>query len=181
MKKVVMPGLKTESGEKRSGIELLQERLVEEGFAISKIASNKELIFAVLNIVAESDETLHRAVEDEINYLQAAQARAREDSQSYHDAEQKYLDKSSKLWAKEEEYDEVISTKAAVDELKEQLMQAETPEARDMIRRFFVYKNNCVIKTVYDNTAFIKGAGAILSDKKNWEIKSEQKRRNGIE
>lgn len=147
------------------GFELLNERLLQRNFRPSRLRANEELICAVVEILSESDETFHEM-------LLAAIRELKSETQSLIEEQRKL---NSSRACVEHERDELkerlrdIRTKECLLEEKEkqynEMLIPETPEGKDLIRRFLIFKEFSEINTVYDNTAFIKGAGMILSGK----------------
>lgn len=79
---------------------------------------------------------------------------------------QEYVSLQRKCEILEEKLDEWT---AYIEKFTESLSQCETSEGRDAMRQAQMFVNTVTIKTVYDNTAFVIGLAAILSNSKEGE------------
>ena len=154
-----------------SGIELIRERLAELGLKKNVIHSNAvELTIAVIANGDDVDATiafkelLHQyyVSSNDLTRKQAELSAKQRNLSIYekHLSEEKErISKSSRIL--EEQRNQFSQM---IDEFKNCLCECETAEGRDAARKAAFYIANTNVNTAYDNTAFIYGLAALLSD-----------------
>lgn len=141
-----------------NGLDLLQQTLIKDyHYSNAKISSNIGLITDIVKILASDDV-------DKVDILNAAIEQCNSECNNYRVALTECKRIENELRRKQYELDcERKKFNKLLEDAKE-IMKPETPEAKDAIRRFIVFKENCNISSKYDNTAFIKGAAIILGN-----------------
>ena len=140
-----------------SGLDLLREELKRRGFTPTQV--NAKSVAAAFDILSQNGDTYTKLQE-------AEQAATKELT--------KLLSECRKLTAQRDElsreFETLLKQKAADDEymraFNESLLECETAEGRDAMRRAQVFVNSVDVNTKYDNTAYIVALGAILSSGK---------------
>ena len=138
-----------------TGLDCLREELRKRG--MSKVQIESKVVAVVLDILANTG-TVHadlRDAEIELNEVQDQLRRAK-DRLSYY--EERLRNNHNTL---EREWDE---KEAYICKFNEELQHCETPDGRDAMRRAQMFVNSVIVDSKYDNTAFIIGLAAILSN-----------------
>ena len=145
-----------------TGLECLREEMKKRGCNNSQL--NSKVIGIVLDIISGNEnlyiniQEAKQELADERNTLSAL--RLAKDNLRW---ECKYLEEEIKMH--ESDYLEKCNEiKKYIDDFNKSLTECETAEGRDALRRAQVFTNSVEVNTVYDNTAYIKGLGAILSN-----------------
>ena len=140
-----------------TGLDCLREEMQKRGFNKAQIQS--KIAAAVLDILANTG-TVHTDIVEAENKLSDI-------TKKYHTvrdevSRQNFLmeHRERELKAKEEKASEYIQR------FNESLSDCETPEGRDALKRAQMFVNSVTVQSKYDNTAFIIGLSAILSDGK---------------
>ena len=148
-----------------NGLECLKKELIERGF--NKAQADSKVVIGVLEIVANSNgkyTDLNRLNAELETMQKAVETKQRE-----------YGDYSRKVEAMRKDFEEIMATietrayglyketKDYIDKYFESLKECETPEKRDAVRVANAFINSVTVKTVYDNTEFIKGLASVLS------------------
>lgn len=150
-----------------TGYELLEYELIKE-FSKSKILSNRPLIQAVVKILAEQEDRValdlaEQKHNDAVFLLHQERKKEEENRQREIELKIKTMELSQQSVELEKREKEI-----------QQMMELETPETRDRVRLSRIYKDSIEINTCYDNTAYIKGVGAILSGKELDDVQDEK-------
>lgn len=137
-----------------TGLELFKVEMRKRGLTENQI--NSKGVAVALDILSESSGTyLHiKEAEDELEELR------RHIEFLKREQEHKRLDFER---MKKELYEERQEFAEYVERFNDSMQNAETPEARDQMRKLQLFINTVDIDTKYDNTAFIAALGAILS------------------
>lgn len=148
-----------------TGLECLYEEMKKRGCTDAQCKS--KAVAVVLDIIANDGKQTYIDLYDAERRLQKAIDLTRREEGYKEDAEKEYREIRAKSRAEEErieeKYDEVC---AYVDAFNESLKSVDTPEGRDALRAAQLFINSVKIDTKYDNTAFIVGLSAILSNNK---------------
>jgi hypothetical protein len=145
-----------------SGYELLKAEMERRGLTKAQIES--KAVGVVLDIIANNGQTNYLDLNDVLYHKRQAEVgmeRAERQAKIIIDNARieanKYRRDDEKL---KTQMDECIKY---FKEFKEALENCETPQGRDALRTAQMFINNVDINTVYDNTAFIIGLSAILT------------------
>lgn len=136
-------------------LDCLREEMASRGLTQAQIESKTAAV--VLDILSESGDKYQKMWGTEKELTKRASA-AQQTIRDIHD-QQYALDR------KENELREVFETERKyIDDFNKSLEECETQEGRDRMRIAQMFVNSVDIDTKYDNTAFIIGLAAILSD-----------------
>lgn len=162
--------------EESNGYNLLVMELVERGFPMRTISYHERMIKAIVEILA-TDEECKTAIQ--VSNMKLEQIAKECADLRHREAEIEKM--SRKLEALNADYrrlsviedttekykkllQEFIDEKTKhAREFSEKLLECETPEGRDLMRRAVYFKSNISVNTKYDNTAYIIALGAMLT------------------
>ena len=154
-----------------SGIELLRERLTELG--LNKAATHNKAVELTVAVIANGDDVdatiafkelldQYRISSDVLKCKQAALNDKLSELSIYERSlseKEKEISKSSRILEEQR-----IQLTQMIDDFKDCLCECETAEGRDAARKAAFFIANTNVNTAYDNTAFINGLAALLSD-----------------
>lgn len=149
-----------EGGAKMTGLELLKEEMVKRGANKSMLES--KTLPLVLDIISNSNGEYIQLYElqQQINKLTHEIDRLRIDRTRFiMQIETNETEERERIREWNAELDERTQK---LNELHDSLMECETAEARDAVRKARLFIESIKVGTVFDNTAFIYGLGAIL-------------------
>ena len=148
------------------GYDLLKEELINRGFKTQQV--NAKIVAQVLDIITNDEDNTFTQIFDKEKRIkqldatiQALESRIAELKQRTNVAETEYRrfkDKTADIRTEEQN-----KLQEDLDDFFRALDSCETAEARDLLKRAQIYRNSVTIDTKYDNTAYIKGLGFILS------------------
>lgn len=158
-----------------TGYELLKSKMLQYG-ATKNMIENKTFNL-MITVLAEITKT------DDFDYIEAFHELTRRFEQAAKNADNEKARYENIVLYLESEHK---TAKYRSDELKEwigdllqitnellsvddEIVNAETPEQRDRIKAAVYLKDNTTINTCYDNTAFIRALGSVLSGVKDTE------------
>ena len=133
-----------------TGLDMLKQEMLKRG--CTKAQTESKLGAIVLDIVAEAGTayTDLREAEQRVKEIEDEAAAARRLWEKYTEADKKFREE----------------VKDYVEDFKVSLERCETAKARDALRVAQTFTDSIEIKTVYDNTAYIKGLAMILCGQK---------------
>lgn len=140
-----------------TGYECLKEELYKLGCNKSQVEA--KVVPLVLGVVAGDPEKFIKIseweseLEKKKNELKRREEAVEEDERAVN----LLIDKALKIAKKTQDY---------VDAFYYAIQSGETPEGRDALRKAQMFVNSVTVETKYDNTAFIAGLAAILSEGK---------------
>ena len=154
-----------------AGIELLRERLAELG--LNKSAIHSKSVELTVAVIANGDDVDAAIAFKELldQYYVSSNALIRERTKVNNELKklslreerksniEKRLSESSRILEEQR-----IQLSQMIYEFKNCLSECETAEGRDAARKVAFYIANTKVNTPYDNTAFIYGLAALLSD-----------------
>lgn len=132
----------------------------------------------VLDIVAHTNNQIYRQTkeaEDKLEQLNRAVEYARENKrraeEEYNHAEKDLLDIRAKIQNGKSQLNarqqrELADAQAYIQDFNDSLKNCETPDGRDRMRTAQMFVDTVDVNTKYDNTAFIIGLAAILTQGK---------------
>lgn len=129
-----------------TGLEMLKQEMLKRG--CTKVQTESKLVAIVLDIVAETG-TAHtdlREAEQRVKEIEDEAAAVSRRWEKYAEADKEFRE----------------GVKEYVEDFKALLRQCETAKARDALKVAQTFTDSVEIKTVYDNTAYIKGLAMIL-------------------
>lgn len=145
-----------------TGLEMLKAEMRERGCSKSQLDS--KVVGIMLEIISgEKDIYVNvQEAERELSELQntLSDLRLVKDNLKW---ECKCLVEEIKMH-ESDYFEKCNEIKKYIDDFNKSLTECETAEGRDALRRAQVFTNSVEVNTVYDNTAYIKGLGAILSN-----------------
>lgn len=136
-----------------NSLEFVKMELIRRGFNTG--STTAKAIPAVIDIVANTD----RNWQDYAEALQDLEAQRANLENVQYNWQRKI---SSEQWKAERDQEEAKKVLADAEAKAAKIYQCETPEARDRMRMALFFVENTDVDTKYDNTAFIRGLGAIL-------------------
>ena len=147
-----------------SYLDLFREELKRRG--LSDAQANSKAVAVALDVLSQSGDMYtslqksENATSKRLGELSRAAQAVRSDIEYYEKRKRILLN----------EIEALNKTKAEVDDyaraFNKSLLECETAEGRDAIRRVQLFINNANVDTKYDNTAYIIALGAILSNGK---------------
>lgn len=143
--------------ERMTGIECLKAEMKARGCTTAQI--NSKVVCTVLDIISNSGDKYTKAWQDELiieRQIDVAKGRLRRATNELERT--KYETEALK-----KKWDEM---RTYAEKFNDALAAGETPEARDTMRRAQMFVNSVDVNSKYDNTAYIIGLAAILSDGK---------------
>lgn len=157
-----------------TGLELLKEELLKKGHSKTKLDRDTKLIRDIVTILAK-DEEQHIA----LNFIEVTREKQKEKEQSLKAREIDLSNRACKLINREMEFREIkrdaeIEVRNAtvrLEELKREIEELENKKVKlsdcksefeYRLILFEAFKESIEVRSVYDNTAFIYAAGAIL-------------------
>lgn len=138
-------------------IDTLREEMINRGCNNSQL--NSKVLPIILDIINNTDNDNVGLWEKEEIYSK----KLNNLEQSCRFAEERY-NKIKQL--QKEITDEWKTIKEYIEKFNQELLNCETQEGKDAIKRAQLYVNSVRVNTKYDNTAFIIGLAAILSNGK---------------
>lgn len=140
-----------------TGLECLREELLKRGF--NKTHVQNKLVAATLDILANTDNVYTDTVAAE-KELEAIRSRIRHENT-------RFMQREFYIKQEREKIDRIKETLFEyIDKFLAALNNCETEEGRDAMRRAQMFVNSVTVDSKYDNTAYIIGLAAILSDGK---------------
>lgn len=147
-----------------TGLDLLRDEMIQRGCTKTQAQSLTSAV--VLDILTKSGDKYQRIKEAEdeksgkLSQLETEIARLENRSRE--------LEWSIEDKKREYEYatEQLESIKEYVEEFNKKLTECESEEGRDAVRRAQLFVNSVNVESKYDNTAFIIGLSAILTDGK---------------
>lgn len=140
-----------------TGYECLKEELYKLGCNKSQVEA--KVVPLVLGVVAGDPEKFIKIAEweSEIEKKKYELKRREEAIEEDERTASELIDKALKIAKKTQDY---------VDAFYHAIQSGETSEGRDALRKAQMFVNSVTVETKYDNTAFIAGLAAILSEGK---------------
>lgn len=153
-----------------TGLELLNDTLRKQGFQQKQIDS--KIVASVLSIIADDVvfidlreekielQNLKRErdfIENQINDLKNEKTYLQ---RSFQDAQAEFYKEKQEFVAS------TFEIKKYVDNFNKSLLECDTDDGKDAMRKAQLFINQCNIDSKYDNTAFIIGLSQILSNGK---------------
>ena len=138
-----------------TGLECLREEMEKRGCTKSQIESKTAAV--VLDILANMGHINTDIVEAEMQ-LAETKRKCEQSIRLLEINEQRLLQMDKAI------SDSFKAAQKYIDEFYRVLSDCETPEGKDAMKRAQMFVNSVSINTKYDNTAFIAGLAAILSD-----------------
>lgn len=149
--------------------ELIKEKMLELGASKQQTESKtlEIMLVALAEVQKTSDFNYKEAYWEIINRYKKAEMQMDEEKNKWTIACMAKLDEKNMFSQRNADYKRFVSNLIDITEmllaLDENLVNAETAEQRDTIRKAVYFQDNTTINTCYDNTAFIRGLGNILS------------------
>lgn len=159
-----------------TGLECLREEMKRRGASDVMIKSASAAM--VLDIVAHTNNQIYRQTkeaEDKLEQLNRAVEYARENKrraeEEYNHVEKDLLDIRAKIQNGKSQLNarqqrELADAQAYIQDFNDSLKNCETPDGRDRMRTAQMFVDTVDVHTKYDNTAFIIGLAAILTQGK---------------
>lgn len=164
-----------------TGVDLLRQELINRGY--TKQQAHSKVVAGVLDILANGGTTyedlenaeerliaIKRQMEQirpELSGLQVKRSRL------YDEVANLTTTINQRVWAQMSRV--VAEQRDYLKEVMRTLEECETPEGRDALRKAQMFVNSVDVNTKYDNTAYIIGLSAILSDGKVAPVKQLKK------
>lgn len=138
-----------------TGLECFQEELMKRGYTRQQATSKTAI--AVLDLVAQTGGKYaqQERLMWEIKQLEHTIQGKKDEIEQFKRSADREIERVRKVYVEAQNY---------ISKWNEALMQCETPELRDAMRTAQVFINTADVDTKYDNTAFIIGLAAILSN-----------------
>lgn len=136
-------------------LEQIREELKKRG--VKTNVANSKALAIMLDVVLETGHTYTDLKEAELELAKLKREAHYKKCEAKYEIER--LEKAKSKVVKE--FDEM---KEYIDRFFAKLAEGETPEGRDALRKAQLYVNACDVQTKYDNTAYIIGLAAILSN-----------------
>ena len=145
-----------------NGLDCLREEMEKRGCNKAQIESKS--VAVVLDIVANSGDKYTKIQEEEANLTRAIAKKEKEIRNldwriDNRESRLRELDRKIEIKEQKAEYDNTY-----IEEFYQALNDCETPEGRDAMKRAQTFINSVDVDTKYDNTAYIIGLAAILSE-----------------
>lgn len=161
-----------------NGIECLKQELLDRGY--TKQQAESKVVLGVLEILAQDREGRYsdmKRAQEEIDQLKDVISRLESRAEEYR---KQCAILRAEIQRGEAGLQQQLTaiyqrSLAQIEEFQRTLEQAETDEARDLLRLAQMYVNTVNVNTVYDNTAFIIGLAAVLSGGKSADMKQLKK------
>lgn len=141
-----------------TGLDCLKQEMLKRG--LTKQQTESKILAVVLDIIANSDG-------EYLNLYEVEQTALQRESEAFNHVQHELYEGREKI-AELDEEERVLE--AHINELRkeiaateEKMLEAETPEARDALRKAAFLKHSVDVESKYDNTAYIISLGAILS------------------
>ena len=143
----------------KTPLDMLKEELLRRGYSKQQIEA--KAIVGVLEILASDNGRVFLNLDEAASKLKKLQAEVQSLTQQkdvcmrqLQNVEKIVQDEADRQYGKMKQY---------MDKLMQALNECETPEGRDGLRLAQMYVNSVNVDTKYDNTAYISGLAAILS------------------
>lgn len=147
-----------------TGLECLKEEMKARGLTQAQCESKVAAV--VLDILSNSDtnHTEEYQIKADLNKLRKEIAIEDGRLQELYNYRTEIFEEIKNLRKQQEEWQDEVQKN--VDEILNQLSECETAEGRDRIKLAQMFVNSVDVNTKYDNTAYIIGLSAILSNGK---------------
>ena len=148
-----------------TSLDMLKEKMIQAGALKNQCES--KLVPMILGILAENPEYIELAkqdkdLQDEIASLKRYKKELEEEIAADEETLFKLQHEKTDEWKRLNEAARIAND--YIVNFNIELLNAETPEQRDALRTAQFFINNVNIDTKYDNTAYISGLAAILSN-----------------
>lgn len=149
-----------------TGFDALREELKNRGCSSAQCES--KVVAVVVDVLSNNKDLYTKIQEEEITETKHLRELAS-------DVRRIEKDLNALQWRRIKIISEMQDAKDYIQKWNESLAECETPEGRDAMKRAQVFVNSVSVDTKYDNTAFIIGLSAILSEGKIGSIQELKK------
>lgn len=143
-----------------TGLELLEKKLVEDGYCKLVTEHSRKVIQGCVAILANADMSVYTDIRQAMDRLNEIYSKIRSKEK---EARRLEISVAALQSDRESLVNKINNDVAYINTLQEALEQCETSEGRDRLRIAQMFINSVNIDTKYDNTAYIVGLSAILA------------------